>query len=128
MKFETPYSRNPTAPEQNNGPVIVETAGYVSAKKRIETIMLAGQRLKDWRENMFDFNSDQEIDWSVEVPTRRKGFDMAEASQLLMETANNLSAQEAAAELKKAQAEADEAILKDTLDSIEKGDLPKVID
>lgn len=80
MEFNTKYSRPKKIPEKNSGERRVETAGYISAQKRIENMIQAGQRLKDYRSEQFDFVN-EEPDESYDDPTRKKNFDMAEAFQ-----------------------------------------------
>lgn len=72
----------------------VETAGYLSAQKRIENMMLAGQRLVTARKEMYDFAPDQDIDESLSDPTRSPNFDMADASQIALEMDSKLRSEE----------------------------------
>lgn len=97
-------------PEKNNGPVLVDRAGYVSGEKRINALMVAGLNLVQSRREEFDSwdGSEPEID-----PTRNPGFDMADAHKLAMSTAGRLNSQRAA---KKA---ADEEAKKIALESKE---------
>lgn len=82
MQFNTTYNRQyKSPPEKNAGGSLIEKAGYVSAQKRIENLMLAGQRLSDYRKEQFDFE-DGKIDEDAYDPTRRKDFDMADAFQM----------------------------------------------
>ena len=70
--------------EENSGEVIVETAGYVDSKTKIENMIFAGQRLEQSRDEYYDFNQENQFDEQIEYdinPTRRPGFDMAEASE-----------------------------------------------
>ena len=52
--------------------------------------MLAGQRLDQSRKALYDFPSEDEIDEDAYDPTRRGNFDLADASQLAMETEMSL--------------------------------------
>ena len=97
MIFSTKYSRTPTLPEANCGEKLVETAGYVPAKKRIEDMILAGQRLVDYRKSLYDF-PDGEIDENASDPTRDLNFDMADATQLQMSLEASLKASQTAQE------------------------------
>lgn len=81
MNFATHYKPHKSLPEKNSGEIIVERAGYVPAKKRIENILNAGQRLKEFREDQFDFRSGESIPEDYIVPTRRPNYDMADAYQ-----------------------------------------------
>lgn len=93
MVFTTPYKENrfKTPPEENSGKTLVETAGYMSAQKRIENMILAGQRLVDYRKSQFDF-PEGEIDESFEDPTRSPNFDLADASQIQIQAEASLKA------------------------------------
>lgn len=57
--------------------VPIETAGYVSAERRITELLRAGGALETFRKEQYDSTdgTEPEID-----PTRKPGFDMAEAS------------------------------------------------
>ena len=66
--------------EVNSGIPIVETAGYIPAKIQIENMILAGQRLSDYRREMYDFGYDEPDDETFDDPTRHPNFDMADAS------------------------------------------------
>ena len=58
----------------NSGEKLVETAGYIPAQKRIENLMLAGQRLIMSRQAMYDSNGGEEFDDTIPIdPTRNPG-------------------------------------------------------
>ena len=80
--FHTPYNRPVTTPEPGGGKSHVETAGYRSPKRQIEDLLMAGERLKAHRQDMYDFADEKSIDENLFDPTRVKGFDLADASQL----------------------------------------------
>lgn len=77
-KFHTHYERERSKPEVNSREIIVETAGYIPAKQRIESIIRAGERLKVYRKEQFDFN--EKIDEDFSDPTRSKNYDLADAT------------------------------------------------
>lgn len=87
-------------PEINSGERLVETAGYMSAQKRIENMILAGQRLVDYRKNHYDFQ-DGEIDENFTDPTRSPGFDMADAFQIAEEANYRIKATQTAQEARR---------------------------
>ena len=62
MKFNTHFIRERSAPEVNQGETLVEKAGYISAQERIENMILAGQRLVDYRRARHDFEGDEDLD------------------------------------------------------------------
>ena len=75
-----------------------EQAGYIPPQVQIENMMLAGQRLDQSRKAMYDFASEDEIDEDASDPTRRGNFDLADASQMAMETEMSLRDQALAAD------------------------------
>lgn len=97
--FTVPYKKDrfKTPPEINSGKSLVEKAGYVSAKTRIENMILAGQRLVDYRKHQFDF-PDGNIDEEFNDPTRMSNFDLADATQLQLQVEANLKAFQTAQE------------------------------
>ena len=53
--FNTPHNyKKVSEPEKNSGISLTEKAGYIPAKKRIEDMIFAGQRLSDYRKSQFD--------------------------------------------------------------------------
>lgn len=82
MKFYTNYDRPKSKPEEMDPISKTDKVGYVSAKERIETIMLAGQKLVDYRNGLYDYPDGVEMDDSVQVDPTRKGLDLAEASEI----------------------------------------------
>lgn len=84
-------------PERNSGEIKVEKGNYLPAKKRIENLMLAGQRLNQSRQESYDF-PDGNIDENFFDPTRNKSFDMADAFQLSQMTEARLKAFQTAQE------------------------------
>lgn len=94
--------KNHSKPEINSGETLVETAGYIPAKKKIENMILAGQRLVEYRKSQFDFEDHKSIDEDYYDPTRNKNLDMAEAFQMSDSATRRLKAfQKAQDELKK---------------------------
>lgn len=81
--------------EPGGGEVITEQSGYIPPQVQIEQMILAGQRLDQARKEMFDAEDITEIN-----PLRRPGIDMAEVSQLALETQKSLIDQKTKAELK----------------------------
>ena len=78
--FNTHYSRTHSTPEARAGKILVESAGYVSAEKRITNLLLAGQRLDSARKEAYDF-PDGQIDEKFVDPTRASNYDIADAYQ-----------------------------------------------
>ena len=67
-----------------------EQAGYIPPQIQIENMILAGERLNQTRKEMYDFPSADEIDEDAYDPTRRANFDLADASQMAMQTEMSL--------------------------------------
>ena len=76
---------------------IVEKSGYIPAKKRIENMMLAGQRLVASRNQLYDDPTGEDDDIPLDK-TRNPGYDMADASQDMMNVTERLKASQKAAE------------------------------
>ena len=72
---------------------LTEQAGYIPPQDQIESMILAGQRLNEARASQYDFASEDDIDEDASDPTRRGNFDLADASQMAMETQMSLRAQ-----------------------------------
>lgn len=90
-------NRPPTTKEKGGGPVLVDRAGYVPAKKRIEAIMLAGKQLLTARREEYDADINVNIDNLIPDPTRSPGYDLADAAeQTAMINARRRNAAEAA--------------------------------
>ena len=67
-----------------------EQAGYIPPQIQIENMILAGERLNQSRKELYDFTSPDEIDEDAFDPTRRGNFDLADASQMAMQTEMSL--------------------------------------
>lgn len=82
MKFYDQFLNRPPADEEvNSGELITESAGYIPAEVQIMEMIESGKRLGEFRKENYDFAPDDEDDGRVD-PTREKGFDMADASQI----------------------------------------------
>lgn len=84
-RFKTPYNSRPFAGEKHGGVSKTEKAGYLPPKKIIESMVMAGMRLKAFRSESFDLAEGEEDDGESIDPTRSPGFDMADASQIALE-------------------------------------------
>lgn len=93
---------------------ITESAGYITAKQRIENMILAGQRLVEFRKEQFDFPD--KIDENFSDPTRDKNFDLADATMLSLENEERLKQQKAENDKKLAE----EKQKKEALEAAEK--------
>jgi len=86
MNFKTQYNAVAAAPQSFAGAVSrTEKAGYLPAKKIIEQMVMAGLRLKAFREDHYDLGEQDEDDGESIDPTRSPGFDMADASQIALD-------------------------------------------
>ena len=84
MEFRKAFKFVPSKGEVNSGELMVEKAGYIPAKIRIEQIIDAGKRLIEFRKEQFDYNNGEE-DLSPDIRTRSKSYDMSDASQDLQD-------------------------------------------
>lgn len=114
----------PDKGEVNDGTRLTESAGYIPAKVRIEEMIVAGERLVDYRRGRYDFPPDsgateEEQEDYVDL-TRSPGFDMADASQLKMQVDDRLKSQ--VAEHKRKQKEAAVVVEKPDVVPPPKGD------
>jgi len=82
MKFNLPYVSHGT-PEKNNGTKVTETAGYIPAELQIRRLLEAGQRLDEWKADLFDFAFNEDVPDNYLPANRSLGFDPADATQHL---------------------------------------------
>lgn len=99
--FLTKWNTTPDKGETNSGEIITEKAGYIPPKQQIQSMILAGQRLNEYRKELYD-TMDPTEDIDID-PTRDKAFDLADATQMQNEV--NESLQQQAEEAKKAEEE-----------------------
>ena len=109
MQFQTKYTHEKSPGEINLGKNLVEKSGYISAQARIENMILAGQRLVEYRKEMYDFSDGKDIDESFTDPTRSKNFDMADAFIISENVRNNIEQKELLKASQTAQEPQDEA-------------------
>ena len=93
--FYTPYTRPDHPGEVNSGELLVETAGYVSAQKRIEALMHAGQRLVESRRAAYDYEPDDDVNEDRYDPTRDPGYDIVDAQNDAAALTARISARQA---------------------------------
>lgn len=96
MKQFTKYDRPVKSPEINEGPVITEVKGYISPKTQVERLIRSGERLMEYRRQMYDAGIDDNFDDIRLDPTRSPDFDLADASAIQAE----LSSKRKKAEMK----------------------------
>lgn len=90
--FKTQYTRTPDKPEKLSQEKLVETAGYITAKQRIESMFMAGQRLQEARKGQYDsdhLRDDENIEDFYD-PTRDPGYDLSDAAVQAMEVQQRL--------------------------------------
>nr|QJB19309.1 MAG: hypothetical protein [Microvirus sp.] len=89
MKFYDQWDNRPKVTlEHNDGISEVETAGYVTAEQKVRSMMEAGARLLKSR--AYDNASNESDDDLPLDPTRKPGYDMADAYQTLENIKGNL--------------------------------------
>lgn len=81
MDFQTKYKYKPEI-EKGGGKRMVETAGYIPAEIQIRNMMAAGQRLGEYRAEMYDYGDDVKEEDAIGDPTRSPNFDLSDAAQL----------------------------------------------
>jgi len=94
MQFQTKYTHEKSPGEVNQGKNLVEKAGYIPAQARIENMILAGQRLIEYRKEMYDFSDGNDIDETFSDPTRSKNYDMSDAFIMSEAIKNNVRQKE----------------------------------
>lgn len=107
FNFKSAYINRPEYEgEVNDGKKLVEVIGFVSAKTRIENIILAGKRLQAIRRDDFDF-PDGEDDGGDFDPARNPGTDPVDAQAALDRLKASIAAKQAksTADKKNKQAE-----------------------
>lgn len=99
MIFQSNYNRTyHSAPEMNYGPTLVVDEGYLSTQELIELMVREGQELVAARKEMHDFPPEVPIDETLPLdPTRQPGYDLADASQALLELEQRAAAATASA-------------------------------
>jgi len=98
MMFQSISNKTPATPEKLSQSSKTQKIGYKSAQQRIEDIMKAGYRLHEYRQAQYDFQDENSIDETAIDPTRRNGFDLADASQLAMSSLNAVQSRKMASE------------------------------
>lgn len=72
------YEYVPPKGEENDGELLVETAGYIPADVKIESMIDAGRRLMDFRAG-YEFQDGEEIPDDYLDNTRNPNYDLADA-------------------------------------------------
>lgn len=67
--------------EKGGGEILVDTAGHITAKQRIENIINAGINLMDYRRAQYEFEHNEEINEDYHDPTRDYNFDLSDVTQ-----------------------------------------------
>lgn len=97
--------------EINSGEKIVEDFGYQSAEEKILGMINAGMRLKQARDEYYDYiggDEDDEPDFDrLEDPTRRVGYDPADASDGMRRAIHRIKVRQ---EKKEAETKIDEPV------------------
>ena len=100
MIFNTPYDRKQNPGEIPGTVRIVETTGYRSTKQQVAEYMAAGLQLQNYRNEMYDFETEDKVDEEYEDRTRTPGYDPADATQDLRNAEKRLRQQAAVAKEK----------------------------
>lgn len=94
VKVYTHYDRPPKEFEEVSDELLVERAGYVPAKVQIENMIYAGIRLRDFREDEFDGETDEEAEANYD-PSRDPNFDWTDAGNILRDIEGKVAAGDA---------------------------------
>lgn len=95
------YNRPEFKGEPGGGKQITESAGYIPIRVQVENMIIAGERLGEFRREKYDFGEGMEVPDDVSPdPTRSASFDMADASTLARNLKSSLKAQAAEAKRK----------------------------
>lgn len=83
VEIMTNYLRPERRKEVGGGPSIVEVSGYIPTKIQVENMLIAGQRLNEYRREQYDYSEGDSVpDDIVPDPTRNPEFDLADATRL----------------------------------------------
>ena len=83
VEIMTNYVRPDRRKEVGGGPRIVEVSGYIPTKVQVENMLIAGQRLNEFRREQYDYSDGDSVpDDVVPDPTRNPEFDLADATRL----------------------------------------------
>lgn len=83
MKFVSAYDYKPPIGEKMDEHSLVETAGYVPTEKKIQQMMMAGERLLTVTADQYDYSGDyDEDDFDID-PTRSGNFDLVDGQRIL---------------------------------------------
>ena len=83
-EYQTVCDPLPMMQETNDGETIVDVGTYIPAKDQIESFIISGKALQSSRQE--DTISTMKSTRILLIQLRSKGFDMADASQILNET------------------------------------------
>jgi len=93
MQYFTKDVRPPKEWEVNEELSRTETAGYRPAEVIIGEMIMAGQRLVDYRKQRYEFGFDEKVPEGYYDPTRSPGVDMGTLSQIGRSLSGKLAAQ-----------------------------------
>lgn len=127
VKIYSQWENTPHAtPEKPSGKSKYSQAGYQPAEEKIKSLLAAGKRLFEANTAAYDIKPGEsyDIDEIATDPTKKQGFDLAEASQLMasVETSMKRSKEAQKALAQEAAKSAAEAKLKAAIEKApEKG-------
>lgn len=83
MKFVSAYDYTPPKGEKMDEHSLVETAGYVPTEKKIQQMMMAGERLLTVTADQYDYSGEYDEDDFEIDPTRSGNFDLVDGQRIL---------------------------------------------
>lgn len=104
IKFYTKHDRPEKKFKELKDNSFVETAGYISGQQQIENILMAGERLSEYRKEAYDFGVDESVPDNYIDPTRNPNVDMVDIDNLQKGVIDQITTQkqkDAAAEQEK---------------------------
>nr|QJB19841.1 MAG: hypothetical protein [Microvirus sp.] len=116
--IQNPYNRIRQEDEINSGEILVETAGYINKKARIESMIRAGERLEAIRKG-YDTN-DPELDDIAIDPTRSGDFDLSDVGNAFDKADNAIRRVKEASKAKTGSGEKNDSIPDEKVTEVKK--------
>lgn len=89
-KYYSVLERPKKIKEVSDGSTKTEIAGYRPPHIQVMELIAAGERLMEYRRELYDFGTDEPIDDNFSDPTREPNFDLSDAAILGRKARRNL--------------------------------------
>lgn len=85
--FRAPYGYNPDdfPGEVNSGEIVVEDEGFASTEEMVTEMLVAGERLMQWRQEHYDYSEDQDDDDGYVSLERKQNVDRTDVDRYIKE-------------------------------------------